>query len=74
MQTQITMDRTGDTRHQFDTATSQGVADAEKRFMELTGKGFRAAKLSADGEPAQIMKSFDKTAEKVVFFPSLQGG
>jgi hypothetical protein len=38
------MDHTGDTRHQFDPAEAAAVADAERRFKELTGYGFTAAK------------------------------
>ena len=44
MATQIVMDRTGDTRHQFDPGDAAAVLDAEARFKELTGAGFTAAK------------------------------
>jgi hypothetical protein len=37
MATQIVMDHTGDTRHQFDPADASAVAEAERRFKELTG-------------------------------------
>ena len=43
MATQIVMDHTGDTRHQFDPADAGAVAEAERRFKELTGAGFTAA-------------------------------
>jgi hypothetical protein len=39
MATQIVMDHTGDTRHQFDQADAGAVAEAERRFKELTGAG-----------------------------------
>jgi len=42
MSIQIVMDRSGDTRHEFDAADSRAVRVAEERFRELTGKGFRA--------------------------------
>jgi hypothetical protein len=48
MATQIVMDHTGDTRHQFDSADG-AVAEAERRFRELTGSGFTAAKRIDDG-------------------------
>ena len=51
MAVQIVMDRTGDTRHEFDVADAEGVARAEERFRQLTGKGFRAVALSGDGSP-----------------------
>ena len=45
MSIQIVMDRSGDTRHEFDAANSRAVRVAEERFRELTGKGFRAVAL-----------------------------
>jgi hypothetical protein len=50
MATQIVMDHTGDTRHQFDSADAAAVAEAEVRFKELTGVGFTAAKRLDDGK------------------------
>jgi hypothetical protein len=38
------MDHTGDTGHRFDPADAGAVAEAERRFKELTGAGFTAAK------------------------------
>ena len=49
MATQIVMDATGDTRHEFDPADAAAVAEAENRFRELTGAGFTAAVRKADG-------------------------
>jgi hypothetical protein len=73
MATQIVMDHTGDTRHQFDSADVANVAEAERRFKELTGHGFTAAKRMDDGR-SQIVKTFDPTAEETLFIPRLQGG
>jgi hypothetical protein len=42
--TEIVMDHTGDSRHQFDPADARAVAEAEERFKKLTGAGFTAAK------------------------------
>lgn len=70
----IIMDRSGDTRQTFDTTNATELTAAEDRFKELTGSGFRAAKLSDDGSPGQLLKSFDPTAERVLFIPALQGG
>jgi len=39
MATQIVMDHTGDTRHNFDTNDTKSLLDAEKRFKELTRAG-----------------------------------
>src|SRR5215471_19554632 len=37
MARQIVMDTTGDTRHEFDPADPAALAEAERRFKELTG-------------------------------------
>jgi hypothetical protein len=37
MATQIVMDHTGDTRHEFDPTNAAAVAEAEARFKALTG-------------------------------------
>ena len=43
MHTQIVMDLTGDTRHHFDATNEASVAEARKRFRELTDAGYTAA-------------------------------
>jgi hypothetical protein len=50
MATQIVMDHTGDSRHQFDPADARSVAEAEERFRMLTGAGFTAAKAVGRGQ------------------------
>ena len=74
MAVQIVMDRTGDTRHEFDVADPEGVARAEERFRQLTGKGFRAVALTGDGSPGKLVGKFDPTVEQTLFIPQLQGG
>ena len=74
MRVQIVMDRSGDTRHEFDGADAGAVALAEERFRALTGKGFRAVALSADGGPGKLLRSFDPQVERTLFIPHLQGG
>ena len=73
MATQIVMDRTGDTRHTFDTHDRAEVEKAERRFRELTGAGFTAAVRSGPGEQ-RVIRSFDPTAEETLFYPRLVGG
>jgi len=68
------MDRSGDTRHEFDTADARSVALAEKRFRELTGKGFRAVALAKDGGSGKLLGRFDPQEEQTLFIPQLQGG
>jgi hypothetical protein len=73
MATHVVMDRTGDRRHQFDPRDSAELAEAEKRFKELTGLGFTAAERTAVGETIKVT-SFDPTAKETLFFPRLVGG
>ena len=74
MGVQIVMDRSGDTRHEFDAADAEAVARAERRFQELTGKGLRAVALGKEGSPGTLMLNFDPTVEQSLFIPQLQGG
>ena len=71
---QIVMDRSGDTRHEFDASDADAVALADERFKQLTGGGFRAAALSEDGSPGRLVEVFDKNVERTLFIPQLQGG
>ena len=73
MPTQIVMDHTGDTRHQFDPSDAAGVAEAEARFKELTGAGFRAAERTGRGQ-SRVVAKFDPTAKETLFIPRLKGG
>jgi hypothetical protein len=73
MATQIVMDHTGDSRHQFDPADDAAVAEAEERFKMLTGAGFTAAKRLGEGK-SEVLKTFDPTAEETLFIPRLKGG
>ena len=74
MSVQIVMDRSGDTRHEFDAVDAKAVARAEARFNELTGKGFRAVALGKDGGTDQLVSKFDPNVQETLFIPQLQGG
>jgi hypothetical protein len=73
MHTQIIMDRSGDTRHQFDPDDASAVAEAERRFAELTKSGFIAAKRTGNGT-SELIRKFDPSARETVFVPRLVGG
>ena len=73
MHFQIIMDRSGDTRHQFDAADATAVAEAERRFSELIGAGFIAARRTGNGT-SELVRQFDPTAKETVFVPRLVGG
>ena len=73
MAVQIVMDLTGDTRHEFNTGDAAAVAEAERRFKQLTGAGFTAAARTTVGH-STLIRDFDLSAEETIFFPRLQGG
>ena len=73
MAIQIVMDSTGDSPHRFDANNALELANAERRFYELTGAGFTAADLTGPAQVSRI-RSFDPGGEGMVFFPSLVGG
>lgn len=70
----IILDRSGDTRHEFDVADDGAVRLASERFRELTGKGFLAyAPGGEGGGSATKVRSFDPE-QTVIFSPQLIGG
>ena len=73
MHFQIVMDTSGDTRHQFDPADATAVAEAERRFGELIGAGFIAARRTGNGT-SELVRRFDPAARETVFIPRLVGG
>jgi hypothetical protein len=73
MATQIVMDHSGDSRHFFHNSSADALAEAERRFLEFTGKGYTAAMRSGRGEVTRIT-TFDPSAEETLFFPRLVGG
>ena len=73
MARQIVMDTTGDTCHEFDPADPTAVAEAERRFKELTGASFTAAVRRGEGR-SELIRSFDSAAEETLFFPRLKAG
>lgn len=74
MPTHKILDRTGHTEKAWDKADKVSMAEAEKRFKELTGKGFMAWEPGKDGTPGRQLKSFDPNVETTLFQPALQGG
>jgi hypothetical protein len=73
MAVQIVMDRSGDSRHRFDPANARELAEAERRFRQLTERGYTATARVAPGQLG-VIRSFDPNVEECVFFPRLVGG
>ena len=70
MKTHIIMDRRGDSRHEFDATCPVALAEAEKRFRDLTGKGFRAVALGTDGKNV-LLRGLTPRSSKLSSYPSL---
>jgi hypothetical protein len=73
MHTQIIMDATGDTRHDFDASDQGAVAEAERRFLKLRKAGYFAAKRAGSGT-SELVREFDPTVKETLFMPRLVGG
>ncbi len=73
MPKQLVMDRSGHSEHVFDRASKVSVAEAERRFAELTGAGFAASVRTAPGQ-SKLVRAFDPDAEETLFVPPLVGG
>ena len=69
MATQIVMDRTGDTRHNFDAKNADALLKAEERFRELTSAGYTATVRTSSGELV-VKRMFDPNTEETLFFRS----
>jgi hypothetical protein len=67
------MDLSGDTRHHFDATDEASVAEARKRFGELTEASYTAAKRTGAGT-SELLRQFDPTARETLFIPRLAGG
>ena len=73
MKTHIVMDHRGDSRYEFDPSCPVALAEARRRFEELTGTGFRAVALGKDGQNC-LVREFDPDVEETLFIPQLVGG
>lgn len=74
MRLQIVMNKSGDSRHVFDANDPRSLADAGKRFSELTANGYRAVAFTGDEQHGRLIKEFDPSVKKTMFIPSLVGG
>jgi hypothetical protein len=72
MATQIVMDHTGDTRHQFDQADA-GRWRRPKSASRAHRRRLHRGKTAGEGK-SEVLKTFDPTAEETLFIPRLKGG
>jgi hypothetical protein len=73
MAIQLVMDRSGDSRFEFDPADKAAVAKAMERFNDLTGLGYTAAERTGPGTSRKVTE-FNPAATEVLFMPRLVGG
>lgn len=73
MAIQVVMDDTGHSRHEFDADNIEALAEAERRFRELTSEGFTAAVRTDEGETSRVF-AFDPAAKETLFFRRLRDG
>ena len=64
----------GDTKVIWDTRNEIEIDAARKQFDSLVEKGFTAYRVDKDGDKDGKMKSFDKTAGKIILVPAIAGG
>jgi hypothetical protein len=70
----MVLDRTGDTRLQWDQESQDQVAAARKRFDELKAKGYASFKVNKNGNQGEQIDKFDPTEERIVLLPQMVGG
>lgn len=65
----------GDMKMVWDPNNRDEVEAARKQFDDLTKKGFLAYKVEGkEGRKGEQIRSFDKTAERLILAPALRGG
>lgn len=68
------LDRTGDTRIEWDPANAAETAIAKKAFEAAKDKRHLIYKLGADGTRGELLRTFDPHAERIVAVPQTVGG
>jgi len=69
------LDKTGDTRVMWDRGNEDEVAAARRQFEDLTKKGFIAYRAEGkEGTRGEVIRKFDKDAERIILVKQLVGG
>lgn len=74
MSTMHIMDVTGDTKIMWSADNPDEVEAAKATFDKLKSKKFLAYTVRDDGEKGEVIRNFDKTAERIIMAPQLVGG
>lgn len=72
--TLIVLDRTGDTKVEWDNEKAPEVENARRTFNELRGKGYAAYRMKKDGSKGEVIRDFDTHAERLILAPPMVGG
>lgn len=68
------IDRTGDTRLQWNKNRADEVKAAKERFDSYKAKGYLAYKVNKAGDQGEVLQAFDPSAERVIMTPQSIGG
>lgn len=68
------LDGTGDTKIIWDPHNKDETDAAKAQFDTLKKKGFIAYTVNKNGDKGEIIKEFDKNAEKIILSPPMVGG
>lgn len=68
------LDRTGDTRVEWDPDNPEEVTWARQTFDAAKRKRYLAYRLDANGRQGELLREFDPSAERIVMSPQTTGG
>lgn len=68
------LDRTGDTRIEWDPRVPEEVSMARKAFDEAKAKKYLTYRLDSHGNQGELIREFDPHAERIVATPQTVGG
>jgi len=74
MSTLHILDRTGDTRVEWDQDNPAEVKMAKAAFKTAQDKKMLIYKLNRDGSRGELLRNFDPTAERIIAAPQTVGG
>ena len=68
------LDRTGDTRIEWNPANDAEVKMAKAAFKTAKDKKMLIYKVGADGSKGELLREFDPNAERIIAAPQTVGG
>lgn len=68
------MDRTGDTKVEWDRDKPEEVNAAREMFKKMKALGYLAYTITRKGDKGAVIKDFDPAAEQIVMAPQTVGG